>query len=224
MTARVLVIMSHHAELGGKPNGTYLPELTHALHVLEGAGLHYDIASPRGGDVPGYGHDADALTRTMLANPDFAAKLQGTLRLADIDPASYDAVFFPGGYGLLFDLVADADSQRITAALFERGAPVAAVCHGPAALSQVRGSDGRAIVADRGVTGFTREEEVAMQTLDVIPFVLEERMLEAGAIYRKKARWQVHIVEDGNLITGQNPASAAGVGEALVRALATSAG
>jgi putative intracellular protease/amidase len=224
MSARVLVITSNHGDLGGKPNGTYLPELTHALHGLENAGLDYDLASPRGGEIPGYGHDADELTRTMLASPTFAARLRSTLRLAEVDPSAYAAVFFPGGYGLLFDLTEDADSQRLTASFFERGAPVAAVCHGPAALSRVRRADGTSILAGRDVTGFTREEEVAMQTLDVIPFVLEERMLEVGAVYRKKAAWQVLIVEDGNLITGQNPASAAGVGEALVRALAQRAG
>lgn len=224
MSARVLVVTSNHGELGGKPNGTYLPELTHALHALDRAGLAYDLASPKGGEIPGYGADADALTRTMLADETFAARLRSTLRLADIDPADYAGVFFPGGYGLLFDLTEDAESHRITAALFERGAPVAAVCHGPAALARVRRADGASILEGREVTGFTREEEVAMKTLDVVPFVLEERMLEAGATYRKRANWKVLLVEDGNLITGQNPASAEAVGEALARALAVRAG
>jgi putative intracellular protease/amidase len=219
MPAHILVVTSNHGELDGKPNGTYFPELTHALHAIEHAGITYDIASPKGGPVPGYGADADEQTRTMLANPAFSARLQSTLRLADVDPGRYDGVFYPGGYGLLFDLTEDADSQRIAASLFERGAPVAAVCHGPAALSRVRGADGKSILAGRRVTGFTREEEVAMKTLEVIPFVLEERMLEAGATYQKRAKWQVLLVEDGHLITGQNPASAAAVGEALARYL-----
>jgi putative intracellular protease/amidase len=219
MAPRVLVITSNHPELAGKPNGTYLPELAHALHVLDEAGIAYDLASPKGGAIPGYGGDADELTKTMLADPAFARRLQDTARLAEVDPAGYDGVFFPGGYGLLFDLADDADSQRLTAALFERGAPVAAVCHGPAALSRVRLTDGRMLLAGREVTGFTREEEVAMSTLDAIPFLLEQRMLEVGATYRKRAAWQVLVVEDGALITGQNPASAAAVGEALARRL-----
>jgi putative intracellular protease/amidase len=219
MSSRVLVITSNHGELAGKPNGTYLPELTHALHELSRAGIEYDLASPQGGRIPGYGADADELTRTMLADAAFAARLEHTRRLSDVDPAGYAGVFYPGGYGLLFDLTEDAESQRIAAAVFERGAPVAAVCHGPAALSRVRLSDGRALVAGRRVTGFTREEEVAMGTLAHIPFVLEERLLEAGATYEKRAKWQVLVVEDGHLITGQNPASAAGVGAALARAL-----
>jgi putative intracellular protease/amidase len=223
MSQRVLVVTSNHGELDGKPNGTYFPELTHALHVLDRVGIAYDLASPKGGAIPGYGADADELTRTMLADAAFKARIEGTLRLADVDPADYAGVFYPGGYGLLFDLTDDAESQRITAALYERGAPVAAVCHGPAALSRVKLASGAWLLEGREVTGFTREEEVAMKTLDAIPFVLEERMLEVGATYRKKAKWKVLLVEDGNLITGQNPASAAVVGEALARALARGA-
>jgi putative intracellular protease/amidase len=219
MPAHILVITSNHGDLAGKPNGTYFPELTHALHAIEQAGITYDLASPKGGPVPGYGADADERTRTMLADPAFSARLQSTLKLADVDPDRYAGVFYPGGYGLLFDLTDDADSQRIAASLYERGAPVAAVCHGPAALSRVKREDGSSILSGRKVTGFTREEEVAMKTLDVIPFVLEERMLEVGATYQKRAKWQVLLVEDGHLITGQNPASAAVVGEALARQL-----
>lgn len=213
----VLVVVSNHGELAGKPNGTYLPELTHALHVLDEAKITYELASPQGGRVPGYGADADELTRSMLADAAFSARLEQTLRLADVDASRYDGVFYPGGYGLLFDLADDAESHRVAAAFFERGAPVAAVCHGPAALARVRRADGASILEGRQVTGFTREEEVAMNTLGDIPFVLEERMLEVGATYHKKAKWKVLLVEDGPLITGQNPASAKAVGEALAR-------
>jgi putative intracellular protease/amidase len=215
----VLVVVSSHGELAGKPNGTYLPELTHALHVLDEAGITYDLASPLGGRVPGYGADADELTRTMLADAAFASRLAHTQRLAEVDPTLYDGVFYPGGYGLLFDLADDAESHRVAAAFHARKAPVAAVCHGPAALARVCGADGASIFEGRHVTGFTREEEVAMNTLSDVPFVLEERMLEVGATYQKKAKWKVLVVEDGHLITGQNPASAKAVGEALARQL-----
>ena len=131
----------------------------------------------------------------------------------------YDAVFYPGGYGLLFDLVDDADSHRVAKSFFTRNAPVAAVCHGPAALSRVMLEDGTPMVTDRNVTGFTRGEEVAMDTLDKIPFLLEDAMTEQGAVYSKMSNWAVHVVEDGPLITGQNPASAAAVGEALAARL-----
>ncbi len=216
--SNVLVIASSHPELGGEPNGTYMPELTHALHVLDEHKISYDIVSPKGGRLPSYGDDADELTKTMLADSAFAGKLV-TKKLADVDPSQYDAVFYPGGYGLLFDLVDNADSHRVAKSFFARNAPVAAVCHGPAALSRVELDDGTAMVKGRDVTGFTRGEEVAMDTLEKIPFLLEDAMTEHGAVYRKMSNWAVHIVEDGPLITGQNPASAAGVGQALVARL-----
>ncbi|MFN7697498.1 MAG: type 1 glutamine amidotransferase domain-containing protein [Deltaproteobacteria bacterium] len=219
MPRNILVIVSSHGELGGEPNGTYAPELTHALHVLEREGITYDLASPRGGPIPLYGVDADAVTREMLAHPEFATRLRETKRLAEVDADRYDGVFFPGGYGLLFDVVENADSLRITAAMARQGRPIAAVCHGTAALSAVVLEGGQRLVAGKHLTGFTREEEVAMKTLDKIPFLLEERMVEAGAVYRKKAKWQVLVVTDGALITGQNPGSATGVGEALAAAL-----
>ncbi|MEZ4385373.1 MAG: type 1 glutamine amidotransferase domain-containing protein [Nannocystaceae bacterium] len=218
-TKTVLVVASSHPELAGEANGTYLPELTHALHVLDERGLAWELASPAGGAIPHYGDDADALTRSMLADPAFAARLAATARLADVDPARYDAVFYPGGYGLLFDLVDDAHSHRILASFHGRGLPIAAVCHGPAALARVELEGGAGLVEGRHLTGFTREEEAAMSTLETVPVLLEALMLERGAIYRKKAAWKVLVVEDGALITGQNPASAQAVGEALARRL-----
>lgn len=220
MSKHVIVIVSSHGELAGEPNGTYLPELTHALHVLDAQGITWDLASPQGGALPFYGGDADSLTKTMLADAAFAERLASTAKLADVDVDRYDGAFYPGGYGLLFDLVDDPDSQRIAASLYERGKPVAAVCHGPAALSNVELPGGTPLIAGKSVTGFTREEEVAMKTLEKIPFLLEERMIERGSTYQKKSAWAVLVVEDGRLITGQNPASAAAVGEALARQLA----
>ncbi|MCB9792188.1 MAG: type 1 glutamine amidotransferase domain-containing protein [Alphaproteobacteria bacterium] len=215
----VLVILSSHGELGGKPNGTYMPELTHALHALEAAGLSWTLATPAGGEAPGYGHEADALTKQMLSEGPLAEAIHQTQRLSEVHAAGFDAVFYPGGYGLLFDLVEDADSHRLATEVYERGGAVAAVCHGPAALSRVTLSDGARLIDGREVTGFTREEEVAMSTLELIPFLLEHAMIEAGATYRKRKAWQTLVVRDGRLITGQNPGSAAGVGEALAEVL-----
>ena len=217
--AHIIIIVSNHGDLAGEPNGTYMPELTHAVAVFDKHGVTYDLASPAGGVAPGYGRDADELTTTMLADPAFSARLESTGRLAEVDPERYDGVYYPGGYGLLFDLIEDGESARICAALYERGCPVSAVCHGPAALSRVKLSDGTGLIAGKQVTGFTREEEVAMDTLDKIPFLLEQAMMESGATYRKVAAWQELVVTDGNLITGQNPPSAGAVGEALVARL-----
>lgn len=223
MSKRILVILSNHAELGGEPNGTYMPELTHALHVLGEAGLSWDLASPLGGAVPGYGKEADQLTREMLADPAFSAALSATRPLSEVDPAAYDAVFYPGGYGLLFDLIDSVESQQLAAAIYEQGGVVAAVCHGPAALAHVRLSDGTVLVEGRQVTGFTLEEEQIMKTLEVIPFLLEQKLIDSGAVYRKRKAWKSLVVEDGRLITGQNPGSARGVGEALAARLGASA-
>lgn len=219
MANPVLVIVSSHAELAGEPNGTYLPELTHALHVLDEKGIAWELASPAGGALPYYGADADELTTGMLADPKFAARIASTKRLSEIDAEAYAGVYYPGGYGLLFDLIDDADSHRIASSMHAKGRPVAAVCHGPAALHRIQTAEGKPLIEGKEVTGFTREEEVAMGTIDKIPFLLEESMMEHGATYRKKAPWKVLVVEDGGLITGQNPPSAAAVGEALARAL-----
>lgn len=219
MSKHVLVIVSNHAELAGEPNGTYVPELTHAIAALTRHGITYDLASPKGGAMPIYGEDADDQTKSMLADEAFAARLQGTMKLDDVDPDKYDGVFYPGGYGLLFDLVGNERSATITRALYERGAPVAAVCHGPAVLSSIDDAEGKPLVDCRKVTGFTREEEIAMNTLDKIPFLLEEAMIDKGAIYSKKSRWKELVIVDGQIITGQNPASAGAVGDALAQAL-----
>ncbi|MCB9762044.1 MAG: type 1 glutamine amidotransferase domain-containing protein [Alphaproteobacteria bacterium] len=219
MSKHVLVVLTNHATLAGEPNGTYMPELTHALHVLNEAGLSWALATPKGGAAPGYGHDADALTREMLADKTLSGALADTAALSAVNPADYDAVFYPGGYGLLFDLADDADSQRVAAQIHEQGGVVAAVCHGPAALAGVKLPSGEALIAGRQVTGFTREEEAAMSTLDKIPFLLEQRMIDAGATYQKRKAWQTLVVQDGRVITGQNPGSAKGVGEALAAAL-----
>ncbi len=220
MSTTVLVVASSHPELAGEPNGTYLPELTHALHVLDEEGISWELASPAGGAIPYYGADADDLTVRMLADATFADRIGSTARLADVDPERYDAVFYPGGYGLLFDLIDDADSHRIIASFHARDLPIAAVCHGPAALARAEVGGGRLLIEGKAVTGFTREEEVAMSTLEKVPLLLEELMIEQGATYQKKAAWSVFVVEDGQLITGQNPPSAKAVGEALARRLA----
>ncbi|MEO1335650.1 MAG: type 1 glutamine amidotransferase domain-containing protein, partial [Myxococcota bacterium] len=158
--------------------------------------------------------------KSMLADSQFSARLQSTKKLEDVNADDYEGVYIPGGYGLLFDLVDSETSQALIRKVYEDNKPVAAVCHGPATLSRVKLSDGSALIADRQVTGFTREEEIAMNTLDKIPFLLEEAMIDSGGVYRKKSKWSVLVVEDGRLITGQNPASAKDVGVALARALA----
>lgn len=213
---KVLIIVTSYGELAGEPNGTYIPEVTHAVHALHEANIHYEFASPLGGAVPVYGADTDQLTQDMMADAAFQAKLSNTLLLQDVKASDYDAVFFPGGYGLLTDLIDNSDSHQLVKAMVEQDKPVAAVCHGPAALGKIKLADGTFLVADRNVTGFTREEEVNFGAIDKIPFLLEELMLQSGATYQKRKAWDEFVVSDGLLITGQNPASAGAVGQALV--------
>lgn len=221
MSKKILIVVTNTATLADEPNGTYLPELTHALQVLLDAGYDYEIVSPKGGAAPHYGGDSedDQVTQLLLQNDTFMSRLQNTLSLSDIKADDYAAVFYPGGYGLLFDLVTNADIADISRHIYEAGGTVAAVCHGPAALHPITLSNGQSLLQGRQVTGFTREEEVAMDTLDKVPFLVEEKLLEKASSYSKVAAWGTHVVADGRVITGQNPQSAGGVGTALLEQL-----
>lgn len=218
MTVRkILIIATNVATLGpgGPANGTFLPEIAHAAHEFVSNGMEIVIASPDGGSLPLYGEDpADHVSVAMMNDPVFAAAVADTRRLSDVDPAAFDAVFFPGGYGLLWDLVGNSDVQSIVADFVARNAIISAVCHGPAALLGVTIA-GERYLRGRHVTAFAREEEVDYNTIDHIPFVLEERLMLDGARYTKAPIWSEHVIIDGTLITGQNPGSAAAVGRAV---------
>jgi putative intracellular protease/amidase len=221
-TPKLLAILTSMPTLGpnGPANGTFFPEIAHALHAVHAAGIAYDIASPKGGAVPWYGEDAaDALSAEMAAQEPFQAALKASIKLSSINAAGYSAVFLPGGYGLLWDLVDDADSQRIIAETYAGGGVVSAVCHGPAALLNVR-QNADLLIKNRRVTGFTREEEIEYGTIDAIPFLLEERLMASGGVYSKVASWQEHVEVDDRLITGQNPASAHAVGSLTAKMIA----
>lgn len=217
---KILILMTNHATLAGEANGTYAPELTHALHAFKEAGYTYDLVSPKGGAVPMYGEETDdAQHREIMVDPSFKATLADSKRVDEVDPDAYDAVFYPGGFGLLYDLSENETAAALTARLYEAGGVVGAVCHGPAGLLPVKLSDGRALIADKQITSFTREEEVAFGTIDKIPFLLEEKLVETAKSFTKIAPWGEHVIIDGRVITGQNPASAHAVGKAMVKSL-----
>ncbi len=219
----ILILMSNHATLGttDEANGTYAAELTHAVAEFTKAGFNYDIASIKGGPAPLYGIDDfdDDAHKGVMGDSAFLAKVNATKNADDIDITDYDAVFYPGGFGLLSDLATDTTVADLTAAHYDAGGVVGAVCHGPAGLLPITLSNGEKLLASKKVTGFTREEEVAAGTIDKIPFLLEASLSEHAAEYVKVADWQEHVIVDGRLITGQNPASAHGVGKAIVAAL-----
>lgn len=219
---RILIPLTNHPTMGdtNEPNGTYAPELTHALHEFLEAGFEYDLISIKGGEAPFYGDDQDdPVNAEITADPQFRERLNNTIKASEVDHSAYDAVYYPGGFGILSDLADDTTVARMTATMFEAGKPVGAVCHGPAGLLPVKLSTGKGLLEGRSATCFTREEEVDYGSIDKIPYLLEERVARTVGLYSKKGPWAEYVVEDDHLITGQNPASAGAVARALIRQL-----
>jgi putative intracellular protease/amidase len=223
---KALIVVTSHDRLGdtGKQTGYYLPEVTHPYYALLDAGVEVDVASPRGGAAPmdpSSGDRKDAANARFLDTPADRDKAARTTRLAGVDPSAYDAILFAGGHGTMWDFREDRDVQRLAAAIHQNGGVVAAVCHGPAALVDVRLSSGEFLVAGKRVTGFSNDEEEAAELTNVVPFLLETLLVAHGGRYEKAAGlWKEHVVTDGRLVTGQNPASAGGVGREVARLLA----
>jgi len=220
MPHRILIATTSHAQKGdtGEPTGAYLPEIAHPYEVFRRAGFEIELASVRGGAIPLDGLDeADEPSRAFLR--DHRDVLATSLAASDVDPSRYAAVFFAGGHGAMWDLPDDPAFQRVTASIYERGGVVAAVCHGPAALVNVRSSDGRYLVAGHRVSAFTNDEERAVELADVVPFLLADALTARGATHDAAPNWQAKVVVSERLVTGQNPASATGVAEAVVRLL-----
>jgi putative intracellular protease/amidase len=220
---KVLIPVTNHATLGetAQANGTYAPELTHALSEILAAGFEYDIASIKGGKAPLYGTDieGDSVNAELLANDDFQNRINNTIPVSQVNVEDYDAIFYPGGFGLLSDLATDESFAAIAAKHYESGGIISAVCHGPGALLPITLSNGEKLLASKSVTGFTREEEVDFGTIDAIPFLLEESLARTANQYTKVQPWQELVIVDERVITGQNPTSAHGVGKALVKSL-----
>ena len=221
---KVLIPVTNHATLGDteQANGTYAPELTHVLNELKNAGIDYDIASINGGKAPLYGTDieGDDVNNAILADESFQNRINNTLPVREVNIDNYDAVFYPGGFGLLSDLAENTEFAQLSAKHYENGGIIAAVCHGPAALLPITLSNDEPLLAKVSVTGFTREEEIDFGTIEHIPFLLEEALARKASRYSKVQPWGSLVIEDNNVITGQNPASAHGVGAALVQKLA----
>jgi|TARA_B110000238_G_C16026369_1_gene395466 putative intracellular protease/amidase len=217
---KILIPLTNHAFLGAtdEANGTYAPELTHALHVLLAGGFEYELASIMGGKAPLYGTviDGDAVNSSILSDDEFQHRVNNTVPVSQLNVGDYDAVFYPGGFGLLSDLATNEAFATLSARHYEAGGLLAAVCHGPAALLPITLSNGETLLANKSVTGFTREEEIDFGTIDKVPFLLEESLARNAARYIKAQPWQELIIEDGRVITGQNPTSAHAVGQAIV--------
>jgi putative intracellular protease/amidase len=221
MTNRILIATTSHDRKGdtGQRTGAYLPEIAHPYEVFARAGYAVDFASVRGGTIPLDGEaDADAVSRSFLAH--HGHELSRSLRSGDVDQTRYDAIFYAGGHGAMWDLPDDVGFQRVATSLYERGGVVGAVCHGPAALLNVKLSTGELLVRGKAVSAFTNEEERSVKLDAVVPFLLEEALRVRGARHEGAPPWQKKVVVGERLVTGQNPASSAGVATAIVETLA----
>ena len=223
---KILMVLTSHDRLGdtGHKTGFWLEEFAAPYYVFKDAGADIVLASPKGGQPPldpkSDAPDAQtAATVRFNADADALAALASTQRLKDVVDDEFDAVFYPGGHGPMWDLAEDADSIRLIEQTFSAGKPVAAVCHGPAVFRHTRSSLGEPLVKDKRVTGFSNEEEAAVGLTDVVPFSLEDALKKNGAHYERGTLWQSHVVVDGTLVTGQNPASSEAAAEDVLRLL-----
>ena len=225
---KVLIVLTSHEDLGntGKKTGFWLEEFSEPYYLLIDNNVAVTLASPKGGKPPmdptsaseNYQNES---TKRFMKDTKLQGLLSKTLKLETINVADYDAVYFPGGHGPLWDLAEDKYSIAIIEGFFNANKPVAAACHAPAIFKNTKKQDGTPLVKGLKVTGFSNSEESASGLTEVVPFLVEGMLTENGGIYSKGSDWGVHVVEDGNLITGQNPASAKGVAEKLLNKLSS---
>ena len=222
---KVLFVLTSHSELGntGEKTGFWIEEFAAPYYELADKGVIIDIASPIGGQPPIDPKSSDPSaatedTKRFDKDTDLQAKLSKTHQLANVNQADYDAVFYPGGHGPLWDLATDANSSDLITAFYTNNKPIAFVCHSPAVLKNVK-VNGEFLVKGKKVTGFSNTEEEAVGLTNIVPFLLEDALKANGGIYTKIGDWQPYAVQDGLLITGQNPASSKLVAEKLLQQL-----
>jgi len=225
---KILIVLTSHDILGntGRKTGFWLEELAAPYYILKEAGAEVTLASPKGGqppldpksNEPSFQTDE---TRRFEADAEATAALAHTVPLSSVKVEDYDAVFYPGGHGPLWDLAEDRDSISLIENTLNAGKPIALVCHAPGVLRHAKKSDGSPLVEGKKVTGFTNSEEEAVGLTDVVPFLVEDELIKNGGLYSKVADWQPYAIRDGLLITGQNPASSTAAAKALVAFLAS---
>lgn len=223
---KVLIVLTSHDKLGdtGEKTGFWLEEFASPYYYLKDAGVQVTLASPSGGqppldpksNEPDFHTDA---TRRFETDQAAQKELANTAELTEMKVADFDAVFYPGGHGPLWDLHNDSDSISLIEGFIAANKPVASVCHAPAVLLKAKAQNGDPLVKGKKVTGFTNSEEAAVQLTDIVPYLLEDQLIKMGGIYQKVEDWNPLVVVDGLIITGQNPGSSHVVAEALVKAL-----
>ena len=223
---KVLMVLTSHDQLGdtGLKTGFWLEEFAAPYYVFKDAGAEVVLASPAGGqppldpksELPDFQTD---MTHRFNADPDARRALANTVKLDTVSSKDFDAVFYPGGHGPLWDLAESKTSIELIQSFERSGKPIGFVCHAPGALRHVKAADGAPLVKGRRVTGFTNGEEAAVELTAVVPFLIEDEFKSLGGFYEKGPDWAPFVIEDGKLITGQNPASSEGVAKALVAQL-----
>ncbi|MBG9388440.1 type 1 glutamine amidotransferase domain-containing protein [Caenimonas aquaedulcis] len=223
---KILMVLTSHDRLGdtGKKTGFWLEEFAAPYYVFKDAGADITLASPAGGQPPldPKSDEPDAQTadtKRFRADKEAVQALASTSRLASVRADDYDAVFYPGGHGPLWDLAESRESQSLIEATLAAGKPVAAVCHAPGVLKNVKAPDGSPLVKGKRVTGFANSEEEAVGLTKVVPFLVEDMLKSAGGHYSQGADWSSHVETDGLLVTGQNPASSAEAAKVLLKVL-----
>ncbi|WP_281323868.1 type 1 glutamine amidotransferase domain-containing protein [Flavobacterium sp. IMCC34518] len=223
---KILIVLTSHSEMGnsGEKTGFWIEEFTTPYYVLSDAGADITIASPKGGQPPvdPKSELADAQTPSterFYKDNVLIDKVAYSFKLSTIKQEDFDAVFYPGGHGPLWDLATDKDSIQLIEAFYNHQKPIAFVCHAPAALVNVKTKNGESLVKGKELTGFSNTEEEAVKLTKVVPFLLEDELKKHGALYSKGNDWASYVKQDGLLITGQNPASSGAVAELLLKTL-----
>jgi putative intracellular protease/amidase len=220
---RILIVVTSVGQVSsnGKPTGLWLEEFAAPYYLFQGAGVEITVASPQGGKAPvdPKSIQPDYLTETtkkFLADPAAQEKLNNTIRLGEVNPRNYDAVYYPGGTGPTWDLPEDRNSIRIIETFYRSGKPTALVCHAPAALKNVHDTHGDPLIKGKKIAGYSNSEEAAGQSTDMVAFSLEDMVKSEGGTYVKGEDWHSFVVSEGNLITGQNPASSLDVAKKIL--------
>lgn len=223
----ILMVLTSHDKLGdtGKKTGFWLEEFAAPYYIFKDEGATITLASPMGGQPPldPKSDEVDAqsdATKRFKSDTDAQMGLANTTKLSNVDAKNFDAVFYPGGHGPLWDLAEDKNSIALIEAMWAADKPVAAVCHAPGVLRHAKSASGRPLVQDKKVTGFTNTEEEASGLTDIVPFLVEDMLKKNGGNYSKAGDWESYVVSDGLLITGQNPASSGPAAKLLLEKLA----
>ena len=223
---KVLIVLTSHSELGntGEKTGFWVEEFAAPYYVLADAGIDITLASPKGGqppidpksELPDFQTEA---THRFDKDEQLKSRLAQTLKLSGINATDFDAVFYPGGHGPLWDLANNSDSIKLIETFYNQQKPLALVCHAPGVLIKTKKSNGEPLVKGKAVTGFSNTEEEAVQLTNVVPFLVEDELKKLGGVYSKGADWGSYVIKDGLLITGQNPGSSAEAAKELLRTL-----